>query len=262
MDKFLTIILFPFNIIATILDLFFCLPIIGRFSKWVWNSILTLIHLSFGLVEFGLMHLGFLPLKKIRLGIIVLNSDGNLLATQKTISLAVDHARSAFDQANIHILPANLVPWQPEDALAHKFDRDVFFISIQKPSPKRMLDVDCNLQALLQDLGLPGMLFQYATLTTHFQTAFRRVFGLGAPVSVFIVDNIPGFGGCSLGWISDYVTIRANHLACIAHEVGHACNLFHRKDKENLMYPYSCQPTHLTKWQIAMLRASRHVTLY
>ena len=96
-----------------------------------------------------------------------------------------------------------------------------------------------------------------------FHATFRRISGYGAPLMVFVVEDLAGFGGCSLGWLSDYVTVKTNSLKTTAHELGHACNLLHQKDAHNLMHPSSMrlEPVTLTAWQIAVLRASRHVTL-
>jgi hypothetical protein len=74
------------------------------------------------------------------------------------------------------------------------------------------------------------------------------------------VQDIEGFGGCSLGFATDYVTVDKRGIATIAHELAHACNLLHRKDPENLMNPTQKGQSTLTDWQIAILRSSRHVT--
>lgn len=125
-----------------------------------------------------------------------------------------------------------------------------------------MLDVDCNFKAMLQDLVMTGSKYQFNTVTNFFDTSFRRVFGLGAPITVYVVRDIRKKGGCSLGWLSDYITVRHNHTRCITHEIGHACNLMHTDDEENLMYPKSCAPEKMTPWQIILMRASRHVAYF
>ena len=48
------------------------------------------------------------------------------------------------------------------------------------------------------------------------------------------------------------------------HELGHALNLPHFKDRQNLMFPASSPPgdlrgTRLQGWQTAILQANRHV---
>ena len=98
---------------------------------------------------------------------------------------------------------------------------------------------------------------------------------------IFVVEDLDGFGGCSIGWLSDYVTVKTRSLRTAAHEIGHACNLLHPKQKKqdqdhdhdhshpeeepiNLMDPKSPRfsKVALRPWQIALLRSSRHVTLF
>jgi len=85
---------------------------------------------------------------------------------------------------------------------------------------------------------------------------------LGAPLIVFVVRGIEGFGGCSLGPLSDYVAVMPNRLICIAHELGHACNLPHTKDPGNLLHHARCDQPRLSAGQAAVLRASRHVSYF
>jgi predicted Zn-dependent protease len=78
--------------------------------------------------------------------------------------------------------------------------------------------------------------------------------------------------GCSLGPLTDYITVMfrredasvVDH-STLAHELGHACSLSHVDGGNNLMNPHPepanrAQRRSLTRAQIALLRASRHVT--
>jgi hypothetical protein len=84
---------------------------------------------------------------------------------------------------------------------------------------------------------------------------------LGAPLMVMPVASVEEgiLAGCSLGFLVDYVTVRGEQPICLAHEIGHACNLLHLAEPMNLMNP-TCGGLHLTRWQVALLRLSRHVT--
>jgi len=251
------------NLIASLIDLLFCIPFLGRVVKWVWNSVVTLIHFLVGLIEFVLWRFGFRPVKKFRIGFIILrDQDNQPLTTTEHILPAVSKARQIFSQAQVEIIPA--FPLAKKLSESGEADHTSAWVrTLPAPAAARILEVDCNLPALIQDLGLPGALFQYQTLGMFFDSGFRRLTGYGAPVTVFVVQEIRGFAGCSLGWISDYVTVEHNHLFTTAHELGHACNLLHRHDTANLMHPSSGKQETilLTDWQIAMLRASRHITL-
>jgi len=82
------------------------------------------------------------------------------------------------------------------------------------------------------------------------------------------------YDGCSLGPLTDYVLVEftgaatdtaagqpANSSSILPHEMGHACNLWH-VSPSNLMQPDNPRATNLSWWQIALIRASRHVTYF
>ena len=96
------------------------------------------------------------------------------------------------------------------------------------------------------------------------------------PITVFVVADVGnGKGGYSLGPLTDYVTIDPSlikatasgpvlnqpDLTGTAHEIGHACDLFHVGSKTNLMYGDSDQreDTQLSWYQKNLFRSSRHV---
>jgi len=260
----LEILLLPFNALAALLDLVFCIPFLGRVLKWLWNSVLTLIHLIIGLIEFGLWQLGYRPQKKIRIGFLILpDEDGQFLTTPEKVMTGVAKAETVFQLANILVLPAFPPPKRLTESgevpEALRWSRHGLATGAQ-----HLRMVGCNFDAMKQDFGLPGTYFQYHTLSTFFETGLRRLTGYGAPIAIFVVKDLSGFGGCSIGWLSDYVTVKHNSLSTTAHELAHACNLLHREDEHNLMHPNSgsLAVVEMTTWQIAMLRASRHVTLF
>ena len=98
---------------------------------------------------------------------------------------------------------------------------------------------------------------------------------VGAPVTVIVVREIAGrVTGCSLGISADWVIVQASLFdrtkpntydeTVLAHELGHALNLPHFRDRQNLMFPASSPPgelrgTKLQGWQTAILHANRHV---
>ncbi len=98
---------------------------------------------------------------------------------------------------------------------------------------------------------------------------------VGTPVTVVVVREIAGrTTGCSLGISADWVIVQASLFDAAAprtydetvlvHELGHALNLPHSRDRRNLMFPASSPPdavrgTAVHPWQEAVLHANRHV---
>ena len=252
-------LLFPLNLAASGVDLIFSIPWIGRLLKMVWNTVVTGLHFTAGLFEFAVWQLGFRPVKKLKIGVVVLNNgEEKLVKDQAKLIAVLERTAEIFSQqAKVKLLSASHIP----KALANHDQPSIHWIENATPRlSKQILDVNCDLRAILEDFSLAGANYQWINLRRYFFTSFRRVFGYGAPITIFIVRGVKGKGGCSLGWFADYVTIPAKHLRCIPHELGHACNLFHRKDPDNLMYRADCSVSKLTAWQIAVLRSSRHVT--
>ena len=87
------------------------------------------------------------------------------------------------------------------------------------------------------------------------------------PITIFIVRDISGKIGCSLGPLTDYVTLSIKGVASestLAHELGHCCGLLHRDDEiDNLMYPDDSRTNNnITRWQKYVVRTSRHCTFW
>lgn len=246
------------NGLAAAVDFIFCVPLLGRFLKLAWNTILSLIQIIFGLLEHAI---GYRPTKIMRLGVLILKDEqGNPLTTPEKVYPAVIRAGVIFEQAGIKIEPA-FAPMRmlPEGGTLPESAK--WIRTVAKASAKPMLDVSCDARTALEDLTMTGYHYQVNMIRSFFSTSFRRVFGIGAPITVFVVRDIKDKAGCSLTFFTDYVTLKAANPICLAHEVGHACNLPHVKDKAsgNLMYPI-CKYDKLTPWQIILMRSSRHVS--
>lgn len=279
-------LLLPFNAASALVDLVFSVPVVGRILNWIWNSILTTIFVLFLPLELLLWKMEVRPMKKMRVGFIVLrDKDGQTLADPDEFPAAIDYIQKAFNQANVTLVPAFPPPKRMSESGDEKEGLKWMRLvpeSVQSP----LIEPGCNADAILQDIGLPGSRYQVHTLREAFHSSFLRISGYASPLMVFVVNKFISkgnlrFGGCSLGWLTDYVTVKKKSLRTTAHELGHACNLLHpnkKKGKEhthphpdeqasedevNLMDPKSpgFDDVELKPWQIALLRASRHVTL-
>lgn len=198
-----------------------------------------------GLVDTAASFVGLRPYKKLLLRVVVLrDEEGHALAPDEAVIPSfLEIQRIFMEQARVRVLPAGTM-----------------VVTLDEPAPAAALDVHCDDGAWQEDLDAAGAFFR-----RHEARNRGRLSGYGAPVTVFVVRDISDKGGCSLGPLTNYVTLEARMLPraryrLIAHEVAHACGLWHSKDRANLMFPKGPGDA-LLPWQVAILRNSRHVTL-
>jgi hypothetical protein len=129
--------------------------------------------------------------------------------------------------------------------------------TIAEPAPHAALHVGCGAGSWTQDLGEAGAYFRRTRTAPE---GVARIAGRGEPITVFVVREVAGKNGCSLGPLSDYVTVDRVRGPLIAHELGHSCGLWHSRSAGNLMLPAADSET-MTRLQQAVFRTSRHVTL-
>lgn len=189
--------------------------------------------------------LGVKLYKKLRLRVVILRDEnGRPLATEAEVLPSIREASRIFAQmARVRIVLAN-----PP------------IVILPNAAPTKALNVHCDDGAWQDDLSECGAYFRQVLATTR----AGKYLGYSAPVTIFIVRDISLKGGCSLGPLVDYVTLEAGMLnrarnRILAHEVGHACGLWHAKEKANLMFPLGPGDL-LEPWQAAIIRNSRHVT--
>lgn len=199
-----------------------------------------------GLAELGTNAIGVQPFKQLRLRVVILRDElGHPLCNPEDLRASWEEAVRIFSvQAHVRIIGA--IPG---------------IVVAPDPAPPASLDVHCDDGAWQEDLDHAGDYFRKNCA----HTLSGKWLGYASPVTVFIVRNISNKGGCSLGPLTDYVTLEAGMLSrarhrLLAHEVAHACGLWHSDDKANLMFPKG-PGDRLTRWQTLILRNSRHVTL-
>jgi hypothetical protein len=200
----------------------------------------------FGLPDFVWSLAGRGGAKKLRLSVVILrNGDGRPVASERDVAAALDEtARVLSRQAGTELLAAD----------------GALVATVPNPAPPEALDAPCSTNGLWRtDLGPGGRWFR----AQRFRSGYRFL-GRGAPITVFVVHDVVGKCGCSLGPLGDYVTIDGGGLAggtkrILAHELGHSCGLPHSSREDNLMRPRG-PGERLTRLQRAALRSSRHVT--
>jgi hypothetical protein len=181
--------------------------------------------------------------KKLRVRVAILRDEqGEPVATPADVEPSLEEARRVLAETlAIELLPAA----EPTVRM------------IDVPAPASALDSPCAEGSYQADFGTGGAFFR-----RHREPG--GLTGSGAPITVFVVRDVLGKAGCSLGPLVDYVTVdmsalTGRRLRVLAHELGHACGLPHSGTPENLMLP-SSMGDRLQPWQVAVFRSSRHVT--
>lgn len=146
----------------------------------------------------------------------------------------------------------------------------VMIETLDFPAPAAALEVHCGAGALADDLASPAGRYFRRHLAGVAPTWLT--FGYGTPITAFVVENVVDMNGCSLGPLTDYVTVDLTGMAyltthsdrrpsTLAHELVHACGLGHAARKSNLMYRTRERGRRLNRLQKAIARGSRHVTV-
>ncbi|MCH7663452.1 MAG: hypothetical protein IH859_06245 [Chloroflexi bacterium] len=265
MNGLLSLLSAVLNSAAVLVELLFSIPVVGRLLKWVWSVVLFLVAAAFGILDAILWLIGARWEKKLRVGVIILRDEnGNALMQPEEVMQGLIHViQTMFASAKILVLPVWDTANQTKPGTKVPLEEELWVKTNPESSRANVLDVGCDLKAITEDLLTTGAEFEFLMASLNFRGNFRRVIGYGAPVIVFVVSSIGRNKlGCSIGPLSDYVTIVKNEVSCICHELGHACNLLHVNAKANLMHAHGCKQDQLVWWQILLLRASRHVTYF
>lgn len=229
------------SIVGVLIGLVFAIPIIGRLLRQIWDFLLEIFWRLVGILGTLADIIGWEWRKRLRICIVILREEEGPVATQADLQPHIDSAKRIYDQAaNVELIVEGV----------H---------TIEAIAPDLALDVSCDAAAWGEDLWLTGGWFEVTANDTCFEGTGRRLIGWASPITVFAVREVGGKLGCSLGPFSDYVTVEGRNAICIAHEIGHACGLWHNDGSNNLMNA-ACGGTTLKKWQRVILRGSRHVT--
>jgi hypothetical protein len=184
--------------------------------------------------------------KKLRLRVaVLLDERGRPVASEEDVTPALaEAARVLWEQAAVELLPVD----------------GRWVETLTEPAPAAALDSPCAEGSWRADFGEGGAFFRRRLARTQ----RGRLTGSAAPLTAFVVRDVLGRAGCSLGPLVDYVTVdlgalRGRTKRVLAHELGHACGLPHSSEEGNLMLPRR-MGERLRTWQVAVFRNSRHVT--
>ncbi|WP_411722565.1 hypothetical protein [Mycetocola sp.] len=248
---------------------------ISGFVNQLVNLLGEIVARTINFVDFLLTLVGIMIPKKVKVRILILrDSQGVALLAdpgnpaqratdEQQIQRAVAVMRQCLERINVTAIVG---------------DGKTLYEILPFPAPGHALDVKCNGGALGEDYKATGRYFRSHTTGGLF----------GSPITIFVVRDVEGKVGCSLGPLSNYVTVEAAkgfadyvqgpgdpaanepRPTTPMHEIGHACGLWHKKvpwyetdqarKRNNLMKSGTPRGTRLTRLQRAILRSSRHVT--
>jgi hypothetical protein len=189
----------------------------------------------------------------LRVRVVILsNEDGHALTTADRLTSSIDRADAVLTAgAGIRVRLTG-VHVEPE------------------PAPPHALQPRANRRLLLDDVLGHTEYYRRVSTTTPLPGVT-----IGVPITVIVVRDIAGtVTGCSLGISADWVVVQASLFdraqpnthddTVLVHELGHALNLPHHPNRDNIMFPASSPPadvrgTSLRGWQAAVLHANRHV---
>jgi hypothetical protein len=207
--------------------------------------VMTFVGLALGIVDLFVGFLGWPP-KKLRLQIVVLSDESGSLVSEERLRPAIDFARSRLKSR----FGVELVPYAP--GMVRFLDT---------PAPDAALKVRCNWGAAGDEFGDAGEFF-----ARHLAGRNADPLGLISPITVFVVADVADRDGCSLGPLTDYVTVDPDGVddpSLMTHEILHACNLLgHPVPKRNLQYGPRGRGDDVTRIQKNIFRSSRHVTYW
>jgi len=186
---------------------------------------------------------GFLnwPEKKLRVRIFILQDpQANAEVSATDLDKAIEYAKRSFKKNfNTRLLP-------------HKSSQQ-FTEVLQKKAPHEVLYTKGSVGALAEEFTIAGSFFA------------SNLSGTFYPITAFVVLDIDQASGCSLGPLTDYVTLDtggAKNASTLAHEIAHACGLWHLRTKSNLLWRTYSRGDEVKWWQKNIFRSSRHVTYW
>ena len=256
-----------FSGVGAIVELVLSIPVVGAVLKYARNIFHTFVWGASSFLDIGFGVFGFFPEKRMRIAVIIQRDEEGVLVADRnevlaTIQKTIDVLKV---EANVRVLPVGPFKYSSPFQAKPKASRDYIFEELN-PSDADTLVVDCGYPDFVNDSSrLGGFKFNMKLSSILFFSNGRRMIGYGTPMAAFAVREFldADGAGCSLGPLTDYVTVKfsKDNTRILAHELGHACNLWHTSDDTNLMSPAG-PGTKLRRDQKILFRTSRHVTFF
>ncbi len=198
-------------------------------------------HFTFGLPDALLGFIGWPP-KKLRLHVAVLSDASGPLVTEAELTPSIDYIKRVFkDRFNVTVVPYS----------------KSFVQVLAEQAPNAALEIDAGWDVYSADFGEAGDFF-----AKHLAGWNVVPVGFTFPVTVYVIRDIRGKKGYALP-LFDYVLLDIDGVrlttSTLAHEVGHACLLWHSGTQSNLMYKRDTRGDGVKGFQKNVLRSSRHV---
>jgi len=224
--------------------------------KTLFDLFVDLVLRLLGWFDFVAGLFGILPIKKLRLHVVILmKSDGQLTTTVERANESIARAREILRaRARIKLIAA-----------VHVMD---------EPAPHYALQVKTGVGFFVDQLSDTGAYFWQVIETKMPGLLPQFWLRIATPIVAFITEGIGGeeAHGCAGLLLGDCLFIEGAYTgprATLAHEIGHDCGLLHDEfDTTNLMYPSDplannmARGTNLSPFQRGILRGSTHVTYF
>ena len=240
---------------------------VRRAAKAVANYVAEAINRVLRIPNMILTWLGYLPVKKLKLRILILRgSGGSAVADHDDVQRVVERAKQILrDSARINVVPTS----------------GQFVWTVNEFAPNAALNLrGPGSGVVLDQLGEAGEFFDEMIDKYHSEATFPYNL-LTTPLTCFIVKDIDGVAGVASAIAGNWFAVDVAGLSDViintfdgaaaavtsimAHEMGHNMGLsllVHKTDPANLMFADDQRGFQLTQGQLTIARGARCVSFW